>query len=297
MLRNVLPFPANTRRTGPDPAVAALPLLRALRDTVPAAAAFADTCHQLARQAERRQSPPAYFFHHAFAQPPVLSDLDRFGPAVVRERPDLAATWTDLSDRCADAVSLARASAAVRRVARAVPGLIERISELADDHAGCRKLRDALAVADDFPLTIIAPNVNCGWRFLLHGVADLHHLHGLLADTVGPGANPIDADGLTTLRYQFVRPSGLRPDGTLPTGPVGVDHWLWGHERPTELPAVQGERLLLLTDAPYPRAIPAAPDDPDIPARLELLEVLSAEQMAGWVRVLGGRPAERREAA
>lgn len=290
MTRQLLPFPGPTRPPVLDPAFAALPLLRRLVAAVPPAAGFADACRRLARAADRRASPPAVFFHHPTPRQPRLGVIDRFGPQVARAKPKLAAAWADLSDLCADAVSLAWGDVRVRRAARAVPGLVAAVSGLTD-HPGCRKLASALAVADDFPLTVLFPNRGRGWRLLLTGVADLHQLHGLLADILGPGLEPADADGLTAARYQFVRPSGLRPDGTLPAGLAGVDDWLWGHEHPADIPAVAGERLLLVTDAPYPRAIPALTETA-VSARLEVIEELSADRVAA----LGVRPPVRRAA-
>src|SRR5438876_806337 len=79
-------------------------------------------------------------------------------------------------------------------------------------------------------------------------VADVYQFHALLAAAVtgdpgrgllpGPRPDPRvldayrdqrpDPDAATaTARFQFFRPSALRPDGPVPRGFVGSDHWLW----------------------------------------------------------------------
>jgi hypothetical protein len=295
MPRDLLPLRPDARPTrpaGPDPAVAALPLLRRL------AAALA---RPPAAPPARAGEPPLFFFHHP--TPPAR-------PARPPEPPDVA----DLLD---DALTLVAGSADVRRAARAVPDLADRLARHADTSSRCRALAEALAVADDLAVTVLHPDAGLGWRVRLDGVGDLYQLHVLLADAVtGRGPNRLpgrppgrlvdvyrDADAgpedVGAARFQLFRPSAVRPDGTLPAGLAGVDHWLWGHERPADLPAVAGERVLLVADAPYPRAWPAGRRCPTVRGELRVDRPLAAGAVGEWLAVILGRvpvPAARRAA-
>jgi hypothetical protein len=140
-------------------------------------------------------------------------------------------------------------------------------------------------------------------------VADLSQFHVLLADAVTgppargllPGKRPdervaaayrdgaVDPDAdVATARFQLYRPAALRPDGTLPPAFRGADHWLWGHESPADVPAVGGERVVLLGDPPYPRQWPAGRRFPDVRGELDLLGVLAPAAVEGWLHALTG---------
>lgn len=328
MPRDVIPFPAARRpaRTAaaPDLAFAALPLLRGLSDTLAAAAKFRDACRAAERRANRWAVPPLFFFDPKFRSecdpksPPRFPDPH--GVVVARRMPAAARAWADLADLAADAFTLAADSVEVRRTARAVPHLTDRLADLAPDHRLCRELSALLAVPDDLAIVVIHPAARAGWQVVLRGVADLNQFHVLLADAVtgppargflpGPKPNPkvvaayqdaaVAADDVATARFQFVCPSGLRADGTLPAGLRGVDHWLWGHESPAAVPAVDGEQVLLLADAAYPRGWPAGRRFPALRGEVRVAEVLSAGQVGDRLAALSGRavaPAAGRRAA
>jgi len=320
-MRDVIPFRAGNRAADPhrptDLAVAALPLLRTLRDALERAAGFRDAC----RRAERRTRwgvPPLFFFDQRAgraAEPAARPRFpDPYAAAVARRRPAAARAWADLGDLTADALTLLAGAVEVRRAARAVPRLRAAAAALAPDHPGCRHLAGVLAIPDDEVILALHPAARAGWRVRLRGVADVAQFHVLLADAVtgapargflaGPRPDgrvadayrdsPVDpAADVATARFQLYRPAALRPDGTLPPPFRAAELWLWGHESPADVPAVGGERVVLLGDPPYPRAWPAGRRFPLIRGELEVLEVLGAGAAGDRIRALAGAgPAE-----
>jgi hypothetical protein len=149
-----------------------------------------------------------------------------------------------------------------------------------------------------------------GWRTRLRGVADLAQFHVLLAGQVpGPKPDPrvveayrdgpIDPEAdVATARFQMYRAAALGPGGSLPGRFQRPELWLWGHESPADVPAVDGERVVLLGDPPYPRTWPAGRRFPIVRGEVELLDVLGAAAVERWIVTLTGmEPAPMRRAA
>jgi hypothetical protein len=298
VLRNVIPFRAAakaplTTRT-PDVAFHALPLLGQLRDKLEQAAA--------AHSGRNRWGVPRLFFFNKAAQTEWEAD-ERY--RVPSQRATLPDETTDL---LADALTLLAGSIEVRRTARTIPRLRNVAEALAPNVPACRQLAGMLAIADDWTGIVLHPAARAGFRVRLRGVADLFQFHVLLADTIigpvrgllpGPrldervveayrGADVDPAADVATARFQMYRPSALRSDGTLPTGFQGVDDWLWGHESPADIPAVNGERVLLLGEPPYPRRWPVGRRFSLVRGELDLLDVLSATAVERWLDTLAG---------
>jgi hypothetical protein len=319
MPRDVIPFraapPGRTAST-PDIAFAALPLLHKLRDLLAAAAPFRDAC----RRAEQRKVgrwgvPPLFFFDKAARaeweadRPAGHRFPDPYAVPVARRYPAAAKAWADLRDLTDDALTLLAGAVEVRRAARAVPRLRAALADLAPDHPGCRRVADVLAVPDDEVILALHPAARAGFRVRLCGVADLFQFNVLLADAAtgspargllpGPRPDgrvvdayrggPVDPDAdVAAARFQLYRPAALRPDGTLPGGFQAPEHWLWGHESPADVPAVRGEKVVLLGDPPYPRTWPVERRVPVLGGELELLDVLTAAAVEAWLRTLTG---------
>lgn len=325
MPRDVIPFRAGPNRAAgapeiqPNVAHAALDLFRRLARLLAAAVPFRDACRAIERQSTRWGVPPTFFLANETmgerAPTPPNWIADRYAVPAARRCPAGAAAWASLNDLLDDAFTGCAAAADVRRTARAVPGLREGLNALAGDHRGCAELGALLDVADDFVVIVLHPSAGAGFRVRMNGVVDLDQFHVLLADAVAgspargylAGARPdprvvdayldqpADAEmNVATARFQFLRPAALHEDGTLPAGFAGTDHWLWGHESPRAIPAANGERVLLLADAAYPRQWIVRRRFPALNGGLELLNVLGREQVGTWIaKLTGGRAAER----
>ena len=86
------------------------------------------------------------------------------------------------------------------------------------------------------------------------------------------------------------RPAALRPDGTLPPGFGGSDHWLWPHAALATVPRVDGERVVLLGPPPYRVTWEVSRRFPALAAEVQLVDVLSPFRVAERLGKLAGRP-------
>ena len=284
----------------PDVAVAALPLLTRLRDGLRAAAAAGQ---------DRWGVPKLFFFDRS-----LQAELNtaREGAA------DLPSLPPELNDLIDDARTVLAADHHARRAARAVAGLREAAAAVARVSKAIRELADLLALADDEVIRVICPAARAGCRVAVRGAADVHQLHVLLANalTGDPGRGMLagsrphprvlaacsdpgtDPDGVEfTARYQFFRPPALQPDGSLPHGFRGSDHWVWGPEWVTDLPLVDGERAVLLGEPAFAATWEVGRRVPGVAAEVALLEVMPAAAVADWIAARTGRRPAWTEAA
>lgn len=295
------PRPKPARRPPPDPAFAARPRLLALRDALRAAAPVTPA---------RPGEVPVFFLDPArqtellAARPPAPSPAPHpLAGSIAAELPGLCA------------------SAEVRRVARAVPGLRAAADALAPAVPPARDLADLLAVPDDETVVALHPATRTGFRLSLRGVADVAQLHVLLLDAVtgdpadgfldGPPPaarlvaasrhpHPVTPAGVPMTvaeAYQLYRPAALRRDGTLPDGFDGCRHWLWHHEPVAALPRLDGERLILLGEPAYRRTWEVRRRFPAMSAEVELLRVLGPFEVADRLRRLTGGAVPARKPA
>ena len=307
MPRDILAFhnPTHSFPSSPDLAYEALPLLHRLRDCLPLATTFRDAC----KRTRRWGVPPLFFFGKP--KPKVAVPFPgECGMAVARRYPDAALAWSKLHDYTDDAFAVMAASADARRTARAIPGLIPGIQALAADHRRCRELAELFAVADDGAVTVLHPSSGAGFRILFGGIANLAQFHVLLADAVtgsplkgylaGERPDPRivaayrdcatdpEAD-VATARFQLYRPTALREDGALPPRFQGSEEWFWGHESPSEIPSVNGERFLLIGEPAYRRQWTVRRRFSAVSGELHVDEVLSATAVRSWIDALRGR--------
>jgi hypothetical protein len=92
------------------------------------------------------------------------------------------------------------------------------------------------------------------------------------------------------VRFQFLRPSAVRPDGSVPGGFRGSDLWVWGHQPLASVPRVDGERMLILGVPAFRRTWEVERRFPAMPAAVRLLQVLSPFQVAERLGRIAGRP-------
>lgn len=141
----------------------------------------------------------------------------------------------------------------------------------------------ALLVLDDEPLVVLHRPTGTGYAMRMSGIGDNFQLHTLLADVlVGgghvPGRAPSaqeaavcrDAPGqvLTTGSFNLVTPGG---------------EWVWNEGTPSDIPVVDGVRLLVLDPPPYERSWPAGRFFPGMRADLVLERVLDAAETRHWL--------------
>lgn len=279
----------------PDPAFVALPRLVRLRDALAAAAGrpkprpsfwaeppvfFFDRRRQAELEAVR-PSPPS----------PTNPPLDRISALVAGELPALFR------------------SVEVRRAARAVPGLREAAAELAGGCPAAKDLAELLALPDDEAVLVLHPERRLGFRMLVRGIADMAQFHLLMLDaasewlSVPPppsrfrlacaSIDPVIPAGVPMVveaPFQLFRPSAVLPDGSVPAGFRGCEHWLWGREPLTAVPRVDGERVVVLGMPAFRATWEVERRFPAMPAEARLFQVLGAFEVAERLGRLAGRP-------
>lgn len=154
------------------------------------------------------------------------------------------------------------------------------IAEAGGDDLKC--LIYALLVLDDEPLVVLHRQSRSGYRMRMSGLGDNFQLHTLLAaELVGAGYVPGEvpsAEAVAVCRNA----SGQAPT----TGAFNLSApdgtWIWNEGTPSDIPVVDGVRLLVLDPPPYPRGWPAGRFFPGMPGELVLEGVLNATETESW---------------
>jgi hypothetical protein len=279
----------------PDPGYEALSRLSHLRDRLVAALA--------AGKPGRWKEPPVFFF-----DPRRQAEFE----AVWRSSPD--DPFADVSTAIADELPTLFASVEVRRVARAINGLRNVAAAIAPMCRAARDLADLLAIPDDEVVVVLHPARRAGFRLAIRGVADVGQFHilmvdalsgdsasGLLAERpfatrftaacrdVNP-ATPAGVPMVASARFHLYTPAALQPDGTLPPGMGGCQHWLWPTMPLASVPRVHGERIVLIGPPAFAMTWDVSRRFPAVAAETRLVETLSPFRVAERLARLTGHP-------
>lgn len=166
-------------------------------------------------------------------------------------------------------------------------GFLEAVRDLEDDRADLRSLSAALLLLDDEPVTVLHRPTMTGYRVRISGLGDNFQLHTLLAHVlIGgghvPGAAPRESwvaaatDAPLTAELAAEQVVGafnlVAPDGG----------WIWNEGTPSDIPVVEGSRLLVLDPPPYERSWNNVRFFPMVPGSVRLERVLGADEAATW---------------
>ncbi|MBC2868342.1 hypothetical protein [Streptomyces mexicanus] len=140
----------------------------------------------------------------------------------------------------------------------------------------------ALLVLDDEPLVVVHRRSGTGYALRMHGIGDNFQLHTLLADVlVGGGHLPGRAPSAQEAAVCRDAPGQVPTTGSFNlVSPDG--EWIWNEGTPSDIPVVDGVRLLVLDPPPYERGWPAGRFFPGMTGDLVLERVLDAEESARW---------------
>jgi hypothetical protein len=271
----------------PEPAYDARPRFTQLRDELAAMVS--------ARTPGRWKEPPLFFF-----------DRRRQAELETARSPSSVEPFAEVSNRIAAELPALCASVEVRRVARAIDGLHDAAGVLAVACHAARDLADLLAVPDDEVFLVLHPAGRAGFRLVARGVADVGQFHILIANALVGGqpmperfvaacrdvspATPAGVPMVAEARFQMYAPAALRPDGTLPAGFGGCEHWLWPAMALATVPRIGGERVVLLGPPAYSATWDVARRFPAMPAELRVIETLSPLRVAECLASLTGQP-------
>jgi len=245
----------------------------------------ADMMAAIPSHTHSRWNEPDVFFFDRRRQ----AELEAARPVVT-----VADPFAELSARITAEVAVLCGSVDVRRVARAMPGLRDAAVSLAAVCPAAKDLAELLAVPDDEVVTVLHPEARLGVRLLVQGVADVGQFHILMLEAIrdllpGPGVmrrfvtacrdvNPTSAGGVPMVmkpRFQMYSPGALRPNGSLPDGLGGSDHWLRPEMPFVSVPTRESERVVLLGSPAYRATWEVSRRFPAMSADVRLLEVLS----------------------
>ncbi|MFI8822819.1 hypothetical protein [Streptomyces sp. NPDC053431] len=174
-------------------------------------------------------------------------------------------------------------SPAVRRDAPGRPELlaaVRRAAEAAEDRFRFKCLEYALAVLDDEPIVAIDRATGAGFALRASGIGDNFQLHTLLAGAlVGGGHLPGEAPSADAVACCRDRAGMVPTTGSFNL--VGADgEWIWNEGNPSDIPVVDGVRLVVLDPPPYTRSWDAGRFFPGMTGDLVLVRVLAPEESA-----------------
>ena len=144
-------------------------------------------------------------------------------------------------------------------------------------------LHYALLVLDDEPLIALHRPTGTGYALRMTGIGDNFQLHTLLADTlVGGGHVPGDAPSAREAAVCRDAPGQVPTTGSFNlVTPAG--EWVWNEGTPSDIPVVDGVRLLVLDPPPYQRGWPAGRFFPGMTGDLVLERVLDPAETGRWL--------------
>jgi hypothetical protein len=152
----------------------------------------------------------------------------------------------------------------------------------ATDH-GFKCLHYALLVLDDEPLVVLHRPTGTGYAMRMSGLGDNFQLHTLLAGVlIGAGHVPGDAPSAQEVAVCRDAPGQVPTTGAFNLVTPGGD-WVWNEGTPSDIPVVDGVRLLVLDPPPYQRGWPAGRFFPRMTGDLVLDRVLDEAETRGWL--------------
>ncbi|GGM45353.1 hypothetical protein ACFFX1_43235 [Dactylosporangium sucinum] len=149
-------------------------------------------------------------------------------------------------------------------------------------------LEGLLLVLDDEPLIVLDrgfAGTGRGFRVTIGGIGDNFQLHTMLAAAlIGhhlPGRAPAPAEVAAATDGPDLTPEGgIRGSWNL------VDHggkWIWNEGRPSDIPHLDGVRVVVLEPEPYQRSWNAGRAYPHMAPLLRIDEPLSPQEAAAWL--------------
>jgi hypothetical protein len=242
----------------------------------------------------------------------VATAIESAGAEIAKKNPQEAEAWKALPSRCLAAVACLTRSRKLRARVRKDHALVEACWPLSDAIAEVGYLLQALRIVDDETLLVLAPDAGRGWRISVDAMPSNAELYVLLADLlVGdpkkgrlPGKRP-DPKAVAAIRdgshpprgadavkvpFHLVGWTATEHDGSLPRGNTRrTEHWIRMEGIPADIaPGPTGkERVVLLQDAPYSRAVPVAPSFESLKPAVKIASELSRDDVTRTMLTLG----------
>ncbi|MEU8900365.1 hypothetical protein [Nocardia sp. NPDC048505] len=205
---------------------------------------------------------------------------------------DAVMAWWALPDLKLSALTMLRFLEVRKRLGPIQAMLRERLDAF-DSVSGqyYKPLDYVLKLLDDEPLIVLHRDTRTGYRMRMSGLSINFQLHTLLADAlIGGGHLPGEAPSAEAVAMC------RDVEGRVPTwgsfnlvAPDGS--WIWNEGTPSDIPVIDGVRLLVLDQEPYRRTWPAGRYFPEVPGDLVLERTLTDAETESWFAHV--KPSER----
>ncbi len=280
-------------------------LQRLLEEILPQASYLAREC----QKREQLAIPPRTSFPSAEEEEAHYQDVEKVGAQAFEElsaaHPLARDAWNSLGALWPACVALYSQDVSARVRARV---LLPVLDPLSNRHEGAYWLQKLLHVLHQEPLLVIDPARQTGITARMSGVSDNFQLHTLLMETfprgwiekrripqkaidVASGTGPQNTEDTITGTWNLYQATALTPEGKLPPDAdmSAAGHWIWGEGIPSDIPVVEGFRVVLLGPPTYMRSWPSVRLFKNLQASLDEVQVLDKTAVRKWLQRLSSR--------
>ncbi len=245
--------------------------------------------------------------------PPNPEELAEKHFAVLYEaHPEEAFAYAGGENVALAAIAHLSRSKRLRDGGRAGPDLLKKSLALDQAYrAGHSFLTKMLLTLDDEPLLVLDADQGRGYRVTISGISDNFSLHThLMGHLIGdPAKGLIAAKGFDTaaIRYAMTHIAdnaaptltgafnlwnwtGVKTDGTLPTGNLDSDAWIWNEGVPADILHFEGTRVIVLGPPAYARHWHGGLIFGGMKTEFSVDEVLPEPEVRAWLMRLGAAP-------
>jgi hypothetical protein len=188
-----------------------------------------------------------------------------------------------------------------RKRARERTELVRAAESARSGHPYGYYLAELLSMADDERLVVLDVTRKRGFRVRLTAMRNNFHLFTLLQDALLPGDARLNSLAVSIAKSERmlaeVSPSEWSARGEhdravwgfgtwMAIGSAKPSHWIWGEMRPTEIPMLDGERIVLLGPLELPRSWEIAvfvPLHSALRSSVQIEETFSGAAFDAWI--------------
>ncbi len=220
-----------------------------------------------------------------------------------REDVEGALAWQGLDRWALPTIACLTRDPTLRSLARDRP----QLRQLAYETLGYSGfLTMALDILDDETLLVLHPATEQGFEVTISGIAVNFDLHLLLADLlIRDGSDGIPGERPNAIAVRNVLGEDVRGDLTC-VGPWNLhdwralqadgslieesDFWIWNEGRPADIPAFEGQRVVLISPPPYSRSWHGQRTFGGLCPELSVRRTLDEATVRAWMTKLASAP-------
>lgn len=181
--------------------------------------------------------------------------------------------------------------------------LMRNADRIAEFHVAGYWVKTLLTVLHDEPIVVIEPGTKTGILARMSGVVDNFQLHMILMDVfphsgllprrriskeiadVAKGIGPQNLDKTVTGAWNLYDWRAITSDLKLPKESQldGMEYWIWNEGTPSDIPVMNGRRVILLGPAAYQRQWGAGRTFERLPAEIVIERSLNRNEVKEWL--------------